>query len=935
MIDIFEKVFLVFSEKDGNKILSTFKSFVEFCIVLTYSIFSYKWIFGDYTLIDPTSFTDLHSYFLSGNLFIGIFILIICLIGVKWAPTLIFELVNNLLVYILKLIRKTLIWLIHKISGRKVPPIDVYNFVKSVSTHKYSHFQRDVLKYLYNSQNLLKNQYYNISLVIQFSLLVIFSLPERVHIHPIINILLWIILCYSIINQFVIYILYRFVKKYGYRTFEFVDSPYDDILLVEGYNPDKPIYRSIQNKLTKRVHYSDILKDSIQKYSGQNTLVIGIDGKWGDGKSSFINMALESFVTGSDNTKHVLFFNPWNFTNPKELILHFLNDLKRHFKKVLGEEYSGDLDDKLLLYISYITGVKVETTKNIRDEENDTESLKREIDGVLKRINFKLIVVIDDVDRLDKEETHQVFQFVKLVGDFPNVIYIIPFDKQNVTKECGIDEDYIKKIIQVEIKLPPIIKRELFTILNNDLKKLFKSLDYSSFDFQKWESHLNSSLGYYIKNLRDVNRIINTLRFYLSYDPLRELNLNDFVYLTVIQIFDLKLYTYIGNNRVLFTFRSNITILQDLQNKLEEKRKELETNSETFKIPSSQFRNLLSGLFHKINPTGVSDSDNEIMRREHRIGSNEYFDKYFLYPVEGDSLSKTEMERIISNVNTLEEFKKDLMLLLANKTFDFFISRLPDYQYGYPVRLSPENLIRGLLFVGKDIPDTVDRLGFGVFSLKDVTRSTIINSFNGNIDILTESFINEIYNNQNNDIDLLVEIYFRIFKLLGVEREKSFKKEDFIRNENSKLLVILNKSLLDRLKTSLNQLMFCESVESHLVDWIKLDPSLDVRELVKKHIDQSHANFMDFFDKLNHFQWMSSGSKTHTREVYDLATIKKILDFDYFIGQLNTIESSLDDSSDDKIILSRNKKFRENKSIFDLCVSENIKFNDRNWHLPK
>ena len=59
----------------------------------------------------------------------------------------------------------------------------------------------------------------------------------------------------------------------------------------------------------------------------------------------------------------------------------------------------------------------------------DLQKTKDDIAGQLKRLEGKIIIFIDDIDRLNKSEIRQIFQAVKSLGDFPNTIYLLLFDK--------------------------------------------------------------------------------------------------------------------------------------------------------------------------------------------------------------------------------------------------------------------------------------------------------------------------------------------------------------------------------------------------------------------------------------------------------------------------------------------------------------------------
>ena len=76
-----------------------------------------------------------------------------------------------------------------------------------------------------------------------------------------------------------------------------------------------------------------------------------------------------------------------------------------------------------------------------------------EIKKCFESCQQKLVIVIDDIDRLLPDEELLIFQIVKMLADFPNIVYLLAFDKNKVcndiSKTYHFDgNDYLKKIIQ-------------------------------------------------------------------------------------------------------------------------------------------------------------------------------------------------------------------------------------------------------------------------------------------------------------------------------------------------------------------------------------------------------------------------------------------------------------------------------------------------------
>jgi predicted KAP-like P-loop ATPase len=957
------KGFLVFfSDKDSSKRVTLFKSFIELSIVILYSKFTYVWLFGNYDLINPSEFSDLYKYFVSGNLFICVLIFVFWFFIIRTLHYYILYCIDYLFLGVCKLV----IYLLKKIKVKdqqwfkiRITPISILLFFDIIKKHESNprhyktgkHFDllNNILKYLYyeSKGEILKTTFQNVSLLIQFSLILLIYVSQQIHLPHIFHLILWTVLCYTFVNQlFIFFLLEEVLEKHGYKVFETMegfkryDHNYNSVS--SSFNPDKPIFSESQNLLLKRDYFSGILSNSIMNYTDKESLVIGIDGRWGDGKTSFVNMSLERFIYNPNDKKYVLFFNPWNFTNPTELTSHFLNELKRHLKKILGSKYSDDLDSKLFLYINYITNGNFQTPKKKSVQENDTESLKKEIDRVLRNLDFKLIVVVDDLDRLTGEETRQVFRFVKLVGDFPNIIYIIPFDKQKTITECKIEEDYLKKIIQIEIKLPPVISSEIYTILNDRLKSLFDVTKTTTFNFDEWNKTLNGSLRNYIKNLRDVNRIINSLKFYLSNNYVKDLNINDFVVLTTIQIFDVGLYNFIGFNRTLFTYsdESGHSLINkgnsDIKKENIEKLKSVEKE---FKVKDDEFYSVVHNLFPNLLSMStnfvISQRDLRVNRREHRICSNFYFEKYFLYPFESDKLSKEEIETILSSSNNLEVFRQSISRLIKDGNFEFFINRFLDYLDRPNVVLDRENIIRGFLSLGRVLPNEVQNNSVFGFTPKDNTTYLLGKILREMEDDVRLKLYKDLFKNKKYDIDSLVDVYRKVCFEFGLKSDVcmdyNYIKTNFVPTHEIHLLF---NCLVKRYRKSFGEMCSISNTIEHLSYWKRIDPDNKYIEiLIKKHLDKD-SNFISFFNKLKtNMRVQSSNYGFQSRDVYNIDYIKNFVDIDFLRTKSKEVEERI--TNIDNVFSNEYVLFTYNKTIFDQCLSGEIDYKDTEWYKNK
>lgn len=86
--------------------------------------------------------------------------------------------------------------------------------------------------------------------------------------------------------------------------------------------------------------------------------------------------------------------------------------------------------------------------------------MRDKVSKALKKLDKPLIVVLDDIDRLSTPEIRDIFKLVRLTASFPNIIYILAFDRVRVEQalgEQGISgRDYLEKILQLVADLPVI-----------------------------------------------------------------------------------------------------------------------------------------------------------------------------------------------------------------------------------------------------------------------------------------------------------------------------------------------------------------------------------------------------------------------------------------------------------------------------------------------
>ena len=97
-----------------------------------------------------------------------------------------------------------------------------------------------------------------------------------------------------------------------------------------------------------------------------------------------------------------------------------------------------------------------------RKKKNSLKNQRDKLIKVLKEISKPITVILDDIDRLSSDELQSILKLVRVTGNFPNIVYVLSFDKNRVIKtlnDNNIDgQDYLEKIIQIPFDIPQVPK---------------------------------------------------------------------------------------------------------------------------------------------------------------------------------------------------------------------------------------------------------------------------------------------------------------------------------------------------------------------------------------------------------------------------------------------------------------------------------------------
>ena len=481
-----------------------------------------------------------------------------------------------------------------------------------------------------------------------------------------------------------------------------------------NYSTDRPIENAGQD-LLGRASFSKQLGKAIFEYKGKDGLVIGLYGKWGTGKTSVINMAideLESISSFKENKPLTMRFSPWNYSDKNNLISIFFQNLKNiidiqdneEFKKKVGKalsDYSGAFD--VLSLIPVVGSGAASALKTIAQvqgrkltQRGDLDKTRKQLEKALLDADKKIIIVIDDIDRLTNPQIRDIFQLVKQVADFPNVIYVLAMDREVVRSALAevhnIDgNEYLEKIIQVPFELPELRKAKLHEIFFAKLGQIIQELPGKIVWEQKyWNNVFQNCIEPYLNTLRDINRVINTFQF--KYGMLyQETSFEDMVGITTIEVLEPDLYRWIGNNKEAVCGGLLHSLLSTRDQKIDYRKQYSEEFSRLGINPDQSIKcvSTMFPVFAKdVNEYSFGYQDSSEIRGRMRVAHEERFELYFMLDLDDVKVPRSVINACIYSLDndtlqtTIEGINMQGNIIYFLEEFRALIDKIPHERLG-------------------------------------------------------------------------------------------------------------------------------------------------------------------------------------------------------------------------------------------------------------
>lgn len=675
-------------------------------------------------------------------------------------------------------------------------------------------------------------------------------------------------------------------------------------------NSDEPIVTHKKDKFG-RADFAEGLANALIKVPNNESFTVGLHGAWGSGKTSIIKLAEEYLAKNHKDDVIVFPFNPWLFSNAEALHTAFFGTLAQYLGKRLSTkkerlfkelraygELTGAVGGAVSIVFPLAGVVKLAPPLlnkffNKKSGSN-VDAIKDRVNKILLESNKRIVVVIDDIDRLDSDEIHLIFKLVKNVAHFSNISYLLAFDQNVVAKalanrypaESEIGGNFVEKIVQLPLVVPPVDPEVLDKFIIDQVNAIATKhkLDLTQDDVSRFESEYARLLRMQFTTPRKAIRYLNAIDF--TFERLaNEANFTDVILIEALRIFDQKLYERIANRKSILINRGHYGDADK-----EEAKKEVFDTTE----PTSWQGHVVRELFPSYEwALGGSSYGGDYVKgwdNEQRVCSDKYFERYFNYGVPMGDVTDAKLREflaIAANPKIAQDkVNKVLRTLIKSGHSDVLILKLRNKEDEFS-KEEAKHIAYALVNVAPDLPRPRQSMFGDIFS--SYIQSAILTvSLARKLDDTFEALKSFLSDSPLAYADQLM-------RWIRADTENDEKKVDFIPLITERQLKEIGELFADRIKeySDNNNLIndFNVDLPSLLWSWYEWGKKQDIESYLKKAVAADAKNASNFISSYtgNSYE-LGSGRRSRAdflRESYD--EFAKFIDPGIFIDPLKKL----------------------------------------------
>lgn len=412
-----------------------------------------------------------------------------------------------------------------------------------------------------------------------------------------------------------------------------------------------------------RARLADAL-ESLVAAPREHPLTLGLAGPWGSGKTTILN-ELASRLRRRGYV--VVQFDAWNFREPAQVVDGYFRSLETALRDwaflpglrttigKLARGVSSAASDRL----GRLTALVYPTTPT-----KTVNELRADISDALRSLDRPVIVIVDDLDRLDEAELIAALRSIRLIAEL-RLVHVIAYDRAEVARLLFPSDatgtrarDYMAKIINVELAMPVSARDRQVALLNFEMRGLWDALGPE--EARQLEGKLRGGLLSAVLRLlptpRDIKRVVAATAW--MWDRLApHVNLLDLFLLNLIQCRCPAVYDSIVARPEWFIrlrWGDDVELVARqaeheaaAKNYADELRRESPDGEATIRILKEMFPG--NGAFSRASTVVTAPE----ARRAHRIFHPDVFGRYFRLGLRRNEISESVVEQTLGRIRAL------------------------------------------------------------------------------------------------------------------------------------------------------------------------------------------------------------------------------------------------------------------------------------------
>lgn len=415
---------------------------------------------------------------------------------------------------------------------------------------------------------------------------------------------------------------------------------------------DKPV-SEISNDGLAYYELANRITSAIISNKWEESFSIGVTGSWGTGKSSMLLFVKDQLEKRDDII--IIGFNPRRSSTIQDIQKDFLNQLA----EALGHYHSGAV--RIAHRYMQAIGALPDNLWAARllgyVSDTDIEQRRERIVEVINQIGKKIVVLIDDFDRLSGEEIQEVLKLIDKNAAFPRTFFVTAYDKKKTNQvisnhmgHVANEEtvDYTDKYFNMEVSLPKRRQSNYVKVLRECLYELAdrKIVRFKREEFDEALPKLFPHIAKSLPTIRDIKRYTNLVSLTLPQVE-NDVLLGDYLLVTLIR------YKYPDEYKKLSMYGYVIR--------------------EGGKIPESKCLKLNSGSFEKVSSADILKS--LFTGKEPKYKSVSHLNSFtnYFYDIDSGNLPNRKLSGLLNPAITSAEFKAmvDAVVKNDNEKSDF------------------------------------------------------------------------------------------------------------------------------------------------------------------------------------------------------------------------------------------------------------------------